>query len=77
MTRATERIGRSGEYLTCSVIARETDTVTVMPHGANADIIFEWQNKMYRCQVKTVTHIEKAQLRQVQLYTYQAQVQTK
>jgi|TARA_B100001059_G_scaffold233613_1_gene274062 hypothetical protein len=60
MTRATERIGRSGEYLTCSVIARETDTVTVMPHGANADIIFEYDNQMYRCQVKTVTHIEKA-----------------
>ena len=61
MTRATERIGRSGEYLTCSVIARETDTVTVLPHGSHTDIIFEWENKMYRCQVKTVTHIEKTQ----------------
>jgi hypothetical protein len=60
MTRATERIGRSGEYLTCSVIARETDTVTIMPHGSHADIIFEYDNQMYRCQVKTVTHIEKA-----------------
>ena len=60
MTRATERIGRSGEYLTCSVIARETDTVTIMPHGSHADIIFEYDDQMYRCQVKTVTHIEKA-----------------
>jgi hypothetical protein len=60
MTRSTERIGRSGEYLTCSVLARETDTVTIMPHGSHADIIFEWENKMYRCQVKTVTHIEKS-----------------
>ena len=61
MTRATERIGRSGEYLTCSVIARETDTVTVLPHSSHTDVIFEWESKMYRCQVKTVTHIEKSQ----------------
>ena len=59
MSRKTERIGRSGEYLTCSCIARETDTVTVMPHGANSDVVFEWNMTMYRCQVKTVTHIEK------------------
>ena len=42
------------------MIARETDTVTIMPHGSHADIIFEYDNQMYRCQVKTVTHIEKA-----------------
>ena len=58
MTRKTERIGRSGEYLACSVIARESDTVTVMPHTSHADLIFEWKSKLYRCQVKTVTHIE-------------------
>ena len=62
MTRSTERIGRSGEYLTCSVIARETDTVTIMPHGSHADIIYEYDNQMYRCQVKTVTHIEKGRI---------------
>jgi len=62
MSRKTERIGRSGEYLACSVIAGETDTVTVMPHGAAADVVFEWENKMYRCQVKTVTHIEKGRI---------------
>jgi len=62
MSRKTERIGRSGEYLACSVIARETDTVTIMPHGANADVVFEWDCKMYRCQVKTVTHIEKGRI---------------
>ena len=59
MTRRSERIGRSGEYLTCSVLARESDTVTVMPHTSHADVIFEWKHKLYRCQVKTVTHIEK------------------
>jgi len=58
MPRDTERIGRSGEYLTCSVLARESDTVTVMPHTSHADVIFEWKHKLYRCQVKTVTHIE-------------------
>jgi hypothetical protein len=58
MTRRSERIGRSGEYLTCSVLARESDTVTVMPHTSHADVIFEWEHKLYRCQVKTVTHIE-------------------
>ena len=58
MTRKTERIGRSGEYLTCSVLARESDTVTIMPHTSHADVIFEWKHKLYRCQVKTVTHIE-------------------
>ena len=58
MTRRSERIGRSGEYLTCSVLARESDTVTVMPHTSHADVIFEWKHKLYRCQVKTVTHIE-------------------
>jgi len=59
MPRDTERIGRSGEYLTCSVLARESDTVTVMPHTSHADVIFEWKHKLYRCQVKTVTHIEE------------------
>ena len=58
MKRRTERIGRSGEYLACSIIARESDTVTVMPHTSHADLIFEWKSKLYRCQVKTVTHIE-------------------
>jgi len=58
MPRDTERIGRSGEYLTCSVLARESDTVTIMPHTSHADVIFEWEHKLYRCQVKTVTHIE-------------------
>jgi adenine-specific DNA methylase len=59
MPRETERIGRSGEYLACSVLARESDTVTIMPHTSHADVIFEWKHKLYRCQVKTVTHIEK------------------
>ena len=60
MSRKTERIGRSGEYLACSVLARQSDTVTIMPHTSHSDLIFEWKNKIYRCQVKTVTHIENA-----------------
>ena len=29
-----------------------------MPHTSHADVIFEWEHKLYRCQVKTVTLIE-------------------
>jgi len=40
MTRQSERVGRSGEYLVASVLSTLSDTVTVMPHGSKADIIF-------------------------------------
>ena len=33
-----------------------------MPHGSHADIIYEYDNQIYRCQVKTVTHIEKGRI---------------
>ena len=57
MPRATERVGRSGEYLVASILARACDTVLIVPHSANADIIFEHNNKLYRCQVKTQSKI--------------------
>ena len=41
MARQSERVGRSGEYLVASVLSTLSDTVTVMPHGSKADIIFE------------------------------------
>tara|TARA_R110002012_G_scaffold315292_1_gene528979 strand:- start:44 stop:445 length:402 start_codon:yes stop_codon:yes gene_type:complete len=59
MSRTTERIGRSGEFLTASVLAKVSDTVVVVPHSAEADVIFEWNSKLYKCQVKTRTGIEK------------------
>ena len=51
--RRTERIGRSGEYLAASVLARHSDQVILVPHGGEADIIFDWDNILYKCQVKT------------------------
>jgi len=53
MTRQTERIGRSGEYAVASFLSLESDTVHVLPHGSHADIIFEINDIMYKCQVKT------------------------
>ena len=53
MSRATERIGRSGEYAVASFLSLESDTVHVLPHGSHADIIFEIDDAMYKCQVKT------------------------
>ena len=55
MTRASEQVGRSGEYLACSVLAQISDTVTLVPHGAEADIICGFENQLYKVQVKTAT----------------------
>ena len=60
MSRRSERVGRSGEYLVASVLSAFSDTVTVMPHGSKADIIFEVGQTLYKCQVKTQKQIEKA-----------------
>tara|TARA_R100001510_G_scaffold29514_1_gene26168 strand:- start:4265 stop:4678 length:414 start_codon:yes stop_codon:yes gene_type:complete len=57
MSRQTERIGRSGEFLTASVLSLISDTVSVTPHGSHADVLFEWENKIYKCQVKTKSKI--------------------
>ena len=54
MARKSERIGRSGEYAVASFLSLESDTVHVLPHGSHADIVFEINNTMYKCQVKTV-----------------------
>ena len=53
MSRKTERIGRHGEYYTASILALESDTVSILPHGSHADIIFELNDTLYKCQVKT------------------------
>ena len=53
MPRATERTGRAGEYAVASFLSLESDTVHVLPHGSHADIIFEIDDTMYKCQVKT------------------------
>ena len=53
MSRATERIGRHGEYYTASILSLVSDTVSILPHGSHADIVFELNDIMYKCQVKT------------------------
>jgi hypothetical protein len=57
-------VGDFGEYLAAAYLSLvdEITTVLVVPHGASADIIFEYQLQLYRCQVKTATKIEKARL---------------
>lgn len=59
MPLATERVGRFGEYLTAAILSQVSDTVTVVPHNASADIIFEHNLKLYKCQVKTQSKIEE------------------
>jgi len=59
MPLATERVGRFGEYLTAAILSQVCDTVAVVPHNASADIIFEHNLKLYRCQVKTQSKIEE------------------
>ena len=60
MSRQSERVGRSGEYLVASVLSTLSDTVSVIPHAAEADILFEVNHTIYKCQVKTQSQIEKA-----------------
>jgi hypothetical protein len=59
MPKATERVGRFGEYLTAAILSQVCDTVAVVPHNASADIIFEHNLKLYKCQVKTQSKIEE------------------
>lgn len=53
MTRTSERIGKSGEYMTAALLSLESDTVSIIPHGSTSDIIFEVDDVIYKCQVKT------------------------
>ena len=57
MPRATELVGRSGEYLTAALLSLVSDTVLIVPHGSEADIVFEHNNKLYKVQVKTSSKI--------------------
>ena len=59
MPQASERVGRFGEYLTAAILSQVCDTVAVVPHNASADIVFEHNLKLYRCQVKTQSKIEE------------------
>ena len=62
MPRQSERVGRSGEYLVASLLSLHTDTVVIVPHSAEADIIFDVDNKIYKCQVKTQSKIQNCRV---------------
>lgn len=53
----THYIGNAGEFLAASFIARVADQALITSQGV-ADIIFEYENKFYRCQVKTKSQQE-------------------
>jgi len=59
MSRTTERVGRSGEYFVASLLSQISETVLLVPHSAEADLLFEYKNTLYKVQVKTKTKIEK------------------
>ena len=48
MARQSERIGRSGEYLVASLLSLYADTVVIVPHSAEADIIFDVDHTLYK-----------------------------
>ena len=62
MPRQSERVGRSGEYLVASLLSLHADTVVIVPHSAEADIIFDVDNKIYKCQVKTQSKIQNCRV---------------
>ena len=62
MPRQSERVGRSGEYLVASLLSLHADTVTIVPHSAEADIIFDVDHKLYKCQVKTQSKIQNCRV---------------
>ena len=55
----TERVGKCGEHLTASFLYSFGSDLVTMPHGSHADIVFEYKNILYKCQVKTVTKKKK------------------
>jgi hypothetical protein len=58
---SAKSVGDFGEYLAAAYLSLvdEITTVLIVPHGASADIIFEYKLELYRCQVKTASKIEK------------------
>jgi hypothetical protein len=62
MPRQSERVGRSGEYLVASLLSLHADTVVIVPHSAEADIIFDVDHTLYKCQVKTQSKIQNCRV---------------
>ena len=56
MNRATERLGRSGEYFTASILSMQSDSVLFMPPNSEVDLLFNYNQTFLKVQVKTKSH---------------------
>lgn len=54
MSRLTERLGKHGEFKVCSYLSLFSDTVTIVPHGSQSDLIAEFDDVILSFQVKTL-----------------------
>ena len=61
MNRATERLGRSGEYFAASVLSMQSDSVLFMPPASEVDLLFNYQETFLKVQVKTKSHRHKTE----------------
>ena len=52
-SRSTKRYGKSAEFAVAAFLSKHSDLVSVLPHDSYADVVFEWNNKLYRVQIKS------------------------
>ena len=58
MSRPTDKVGKAGEYLTASILSMVCEDVVLTTPPSTTDIIFQYQDKLYKCQVKAKSKIE-------------------
>lgn len=69
MTRKTERLGKHGEFKVCSYLSLFSDTVTIVPHGSETDLVAEFDGSLLRFQVKTTVMKRKRYSRSTGKFT--------
>lgn len=60
MSRPTDKVGKAGEYLTASILSIVCEDVVLTSPPSTTDIIFQYKDKLYKCQVKAKSKIEPA-----------------
>ena len=58
MSRPTDKVGKAGEYLTASILSIVCEDVVLTTPPSTTDIIFQYQDRLYKCQVKAKSKIE-------------------
>ena len=58
MSRPTDKVGKAGEYLTASILSMVCEDVVLTTPPSTTDIIFQYQDKLFKCQVKAKSKIE-------------------